>query len=205
MTTSTVEEAAVGRARAKDAGEPAVEISGVTRREFLYYVWGASMAMALGACGGILIWFALPRFREGEFGGNFVFAGDQLPSPETTAPEDNPQGRFWLSNTDAGMAALYKVCTHLGCLYKWVDANTRFECPCHGSKFQLNGLYIEGPAPRGLDRFEVTVVLDDGTEITNDENGMVHLSEDQRASVRQFVVHTGRKIKGPPAGTSEYA
>ena len=49
------------------------------------------------------------------------------------------------------------VCTHLGCLYKWEPSNSRFECPCHGSKFSREGHYIEGPAPRSLDQFVIKV------------------------------------------------
>jgi cytochrome b6-f complex iron-sulfur subunit len=70
------------------------------------------------------------------------------------------------------------VCTHLGCLYKWEPANFRFECPCHGSKFSHDGFYIEGPAPRSLDYFEV-----------RQENG-------------QIIVDTGKRITGDPSSES---
>lgn len=43
------------------------------------------------------------------------------------------------------------VCPHLACLYSWVPDAKRFICPCHGSQFGIEGNYIEGPAPRGLD------------------------------------------------------
>ena len=61
-----------------------------------------------------------------------------------------------------GLLAIYKVCTHLGCLYKAEPSTVRFECPCHGSKFQFDGTYIEGPAPRDLDRFVVQLVDAEG-------------------------------------------
>ena len=57
----------------------------------------------------------------------------------------------------SGVAAIYKVCTHLGCIYKWNDASNRFECPCHGSKYRLDGRRIQSPAPVDLDRFEMTI------------------------------------------------
>jgi cytochrome b6-f complex iron-sulfur subunit len=65
---------------------------------------------------------------------------------------------MWTASGDGdiqGAAAIYKVCTHLGCIYAWVDANNRFECPCHGSKYRLDGRRIEDPAPRNLDRFKL--------------------------------------------------
>ena len=63
-----------------------------------------------------------------------------------------------------GAAAIYKVCTHLGCIYAWVDANDRYECPCHGSKYRLDGRRIEDPAPRDLDRFKL-LALDESESV----------------------------------------
>ncbi|HSM55272.1 MAG TPA: Rieske 2Fe-2S domain-containing protein [Candidatus Sulfomarinibacteraceae bacterium] len=163
--------------------EAAVSNGGMTRREFLYYIWGASMALFTAELTGLIIWFALPRFREGEFGGAFPVSVDDLPAKNAT-PRDFPDGRFWLVNLDTsvdegqermylaqdesepivGVAAIYKVCTHLGCIYDWNAANERFECPCHGSKYRLDGRRIEDPAPRSLDRFLVEA-LDANEEV----------------------------------------
>ena len=41
---------------------------GVTRREFLNYVWGAAMALFMTEMGGAIFLYALPRFKAGEFG-----------------------------------------------------------------------------------------------------------------------------------------
>ncbi|MEW6568669.1 MAG: Rieske 2Fe-2S domain-containing protein, partial [Chloroflexota bacterium] len=135
----------------------------LSRREFLYYLWGVSMALFLAETGGALIWFALPRFREGEYGGVFTIPVGDIP-PADSAPKEFPDGRFWLVNLGQaslddprqprdyplrpGVRAIYKVCTHLGCLYRWVPVNDRFECPCHGSKFLKTGTRIDGPARR---------------------------------------------------------
>ncbi|MCP4415766.1 MAG: ubiquinol-cytochrome c reductase iron-sulfur subunit, partial [Chloroflexi bacterium] len=145
---------------------------GISRREFLYYIWGASIALYAAQFSGLLVWFLLPKFREGEFGGKFTVDIDDLP-PANAEPVNVPSGRFWLVNLDTtqenelmkkaedeagdivGVAAIYKVCTHLGCIYTWTAANDRFECPCHGSKFRLDGRRIESPAPRALDRFRM--------------------------------------------------
>ena len=48
--------------------------SPMTRREFLYYVWGALMALFMSEAGGAILWFTLPRFKPGEFGGKFTLA-----------------------------------------------------------------------------------------------------------------------------------
>ncbi len=163
---------------------------GISRREFLYYIWGASIALYAAQFSGLLIWFLLPRFREGEFGGLFTVSIDELPAVNAE-PTNVPSGRFWLVNLDTtqpnelmkkapdetediiGVAAIYKVCTHLGCIYAWTAANNRFECPCHGSKYRLDGRRIESPAPRMLDRFRMQFLDADKNPIPGTESELV--------------------------------
>ncbi len=57
--------------------------------------------------------------------------------------------------------ALRSVCTHLGCTPNWLEAEQKFKCPCHGSGFYKTGVNFEGPAPRPLERYAITVA-DDG-------------------------------------------
>lgn len=154
-----------------------MQFRNVSRREFLNYVWAGSLAIFMAASGGAMLAFAMPRFKEGEFGGTFTVGtvAEKLPTPDSP-PVNYPDLRFWLVNigpTEAakgggieGLVALYKVCVHLGCLYAWVDSTIRFECPCHGSKYQADGTYIEGPAPRDLDRFRVVITDGQGNLVT---------------------------------------
>jgi cytochrome b6-f complex iron-sulfur subunit len=198
------------------AEEPGLLATPLSRREFLYYLWGASMAVFMAGAGGATVWFALPRFREGEFGGVFEVGLDQVPS-ENSPPSDFPEGRFWIVNmgtevvTDArqpedypvqmGIKALYKVCVHLGCLYKWVPVNDRFECPCHGSKFLLTGSRTGGPANRNLDVFIIEVVDDGGNVMTRTEpalNGREGTSVQIPGGAARLLVDTGKRIQGAP-------
>ena len=151
----------------------------MNRREFLTYAWGAALGLLALEALGATFFFMYPRFRAGEFGGTF-FIGPESALPASDAPPvPFTDGKFWLVTLeDQQPKALYMVCTHLGCLYKWAGSNFRFECPCHGSKFSHDGFYIEGPAPRSLDSFEITV-----------EDGVV-------------AVNTGKKISGEPAADS---
>jgi cytochrome b6-f complex iron-sulfur subunit len=162
------------QAAQKAEAAEAAAVSLPSRREFLYYIWGASFALIAGQITAGVLWFAFPRFAEGEFGGTFTVDPTELPSAGS-APVSKPEGRFWLSRPvldgQDTFVALYAVCTHLGCLPKWVDVNNRFECPCHGSKFQSSGLYIEGPAPRSMDRFRTTITFSDGTTVTSNDSG----------------------------------
>lgn len=58
-----------------------------------------------------------------------------------------------------GFEAVSLECTHLGCM---VEArNFGFECPCHGSRFDLDGVMLKGPAARDLRKLRVEKT-DDG-------------------------------------------
>ncbi|MFJ4862347.1 MULTISPECIES: FAD-dependent oxidoreductase [unclassified Streptomyces] len=51
-----------------------------------------------------------------------------------------------------GLHAVSAVCTHLGCLVAFNNAERTWECPCHGSRFGIDGRIIQGPALRPLER-----------------------------------------------------
>ncbi|MEX1020345.1 MAG: Rieske 2Fe-2S domain-containing protein [Litorilinea sp.] len=154
-----------------DSGAPTV--SEMNRREFMIYAWGAALGLLTLEVGVLSYLFMYPRFRAGEFGGQFFVPESTVPASDSP-PDGNPVGKFWMvSNEEGEPKALYMVCTHLGCLYKWEPSAFRFECPCHGSKFTKDGYFIEGPAPRSLDYFEVsvegeTIIVDTGRRITGD-------------------------------------
>jgi cytochrome b6-f complex iron-sulfur subunit len=181
-------------AQAPAAAAPRVEVAAPSRREFLYYIWGASMVLLLGQASALFIWFALPRFREGTFGGVFTITADRVPF-QGNAPYNEAGGRFWVAHPEGGVVVLYGVCTHLGCLPKWSQANNRFECPCHGSIYSLDGALLDGPAPRALDRFASTIVFTDGTTAEMNAAGdPIPLNGKEIASI---AVNTGRRIQRP--------
>lgn len=185
----------------------------MSRREFLYYIWAASMALFTAELGGAVLWFAVPRFAAGEFGGVFELDITAVP-PADSSPVSYDAGRFWLVNigpnqierqytqkpeleTDypqtPGVKALYKICVHLGCLYKWVPTNDQFECPCHGSKYLPTGVRVDGPARRNLDVF-VVEALDANNAVlsTTSEDGQA-IDITGAAKLR---ISTGRRLVG---------
>ena len=137
----------------------------INRREFLNFAWLVSLGFFSVNLAGVTFLFAMPRFKEGEFGG-VVNVGkvSELPPPGSP-PVNYPKVKLWLSNTDEGVVALYKVCTHLGCLYDWRELEDKFVCPCHGSQFELDGDYLGGPAPRSLDSFVIQAVDPESGEV----------------------------------------
>jgi cytochrome b6-f complex iron-sulfur subunit len=66
----------------------------------------------------------------------------------------------WLVRDQEGVYALSTTCTHLGCTPNWLAAEQKFKCPCHGSGFYITGINFEGPAPRPLERFSISLAED---------------------------------------------
>lgn len=184
----------------------------ITRREALVYALAGSTALYLGTATAAMTapdperdpllgaivppevaevipgGFAYPRFRAGEFGGEFVVSRAADSFTVDQPPELNSNGKFYVARVAPApgtaeqpqsgeqIIAIYQVCTHLGCLIPFEQSENRFICPCHGSTFERNSDYVRGPAGRNLDQF-VTTVADDGT----------------------ITVDTGSKLTGLPA------
>ena len=161
MTTITFDNRTNTVAESLDQPEP----STLNRREFLTYAWGMAATFLLAEAGADCFSYLYPRFRLGEFGGQFnLGAATTLPTTDA-APLPNLDGKFWLVNTAHGPKALYMVCTHLGCTPNWLEAEQKFKCPCHGSGFYKDGINFEGPAPRPLERYAIRISDDGQIEI----------------------------------------
>jgi cytochrome b6-f complex iron-sulfur subunit len=67
----------------------------------------------------------------------------------------------WIVRDEGKIYALSTTCTHLGCTPNWLEREQKFKCPCHGSGFYISGINFEGPAPRPLERWALSIG-DDG-------------------------------------------
>jgi Rieske Fe-S protein len=90
------------------------------------------------------------------------FVGDRLAPAESSA-DDLPPGTARVVRSGLGKIGVYRDddgalhsvslrCTHLGCLTRWNDAERTWDCPCHGSRFDVDGNVLAGPAVRPLER-----------------------------------------------------
>ena len=180
---------------------PDLEALGASRRQFLNRSMVLGMTVSLSTFGATLLAFLWPKV-----GGGF---GSQIRVDRVSDLIQNIQksggflyradGRMWitqypagalekakktysaneLSGMEAGVIALYQKCPHLGCRVPSCATSQWFECPCHGSQYNHVGEKRGGPAPRGMDRFKMTVTSD----------GFL-------------LVDTGTVIPGPPIGTN---
>jgi cytochrome b6-f complex iron-sulfur subunit len=71
-----------------------------------------------------------------------------------------PDQQVYIVRTADGFYAVSAVCTHLGCNTQWKPEANLIACPCHGSKFKSDGTKVEGPAPRSLPHFAITLTAD---------------------------------------------
>ena len=153
---------------------------GVTRRQFFNRGILAGIGASVGAFGVASLGFLWPS-GAGGFGGTITvgsvdqantsfgnkepfynagaktyivqYPSDALANAETAYADQPPV----LEGMQQGYVALYQKCVHLGCRVPWCQTSQWFECPCHGSKYNRVGEKKGGPAPRGLDRFGVSV------------------------------------------------
>ncbi|MGB3438305.1 MAG: FAD-dependent oxidoreductase [Actinophytocola sp.] len=88
-------------------------------------------------------------------------AGDHLRALNAAGLGDLPPGEATVTRQGTSMVAAYRDesgalhavrahCTHLGCLVAFNNAERTWDCPCHGSRFDVDGQVIQGPAVHPL-------------------------------------------------------
>ena len=61
---------------------------------------------------------------------------------------------LFIRDSETSIRAFHPHCTHMNCLVLYNEKTRLIECPCHGSKFDLEGNVVHGPAKKPLPRFE---------------------------------------------------
>src|SRR5215469_17035084 len=129
----------------------------ITRRDFLNEI--TIGALGITAFGSVAVTYQ-------------YFSPNVLFEPSTTFRAGNPDlypvhsvtflqdQQVYIVRMPEGFYAVSAVCTHLGCITQWKPDADMIACPCHGSKFRPDGMKIEGPAPRPLPHFAITLTAD---------------------------------------------
>jgi cytochrome b6-f complex iron-sulfur subunit len=135
----------------------AVVKSEISRRDFLNDV--AAGALGIAGLGAMVVTYRYlspnalfepsTTFRAGN--------PDLYPVNSVTFNQDQ---QVYIVRIQEGFYAVSAVCTHLGCITQWKPDANLIACPCHGSKFKSDGTKVEGPAPRSLPHFSVTLTAD---------------------------------------------
>jgi cytochrome b6-f complex iron-sulfur subunit len=97
-----------------------------------------------------------------------VRVGDPSNFEEGKVSDTFKDRNMWVIRYQGKIYALSTTCTHLGCTPNWLEADKKFKCPCHGSGFYISGINFEGPAPRPLERWAVS--LDENGQIVVDKS-----------------------------------
>ncbi|MFB9895532.1 FAD-dependent oxidoreductase [Planobispora takensis] len=95
------------------------------------------------------------------------FVGDRFGAGSADEVTELAPGQGAVLKVDGQRCAVYRddngqlhavsaVCTHLGCVVGFNDAERTWECPCHGSRFDVDGSILQGPATEPLDRLDLT-------------------------------------------------
>lgn len=126
-----------------------------SRRNFLE--WMGKLGFAAGFAGifASTMRFMLPNVLYEPPAIFFIGESKDFPPSSVTFLDDS---RLFIFRRPEGMFAISSVCTHLGCNVRWDDVRGGFNCPCHGSSFDGTGQNIDGPAPKPLKWYELTLV-----------------------------------------------
>jgi cytochrome b6-f complex iron-sulfur subunit len=138
----------------------------VNRRRALYLLGWGFIGMFMASVVGAAIRFFFPRIiyePPTKYNVGFPFEYSVGVSERF-----KKQFRVWIVREVDKIYVIQAKCTHLGCTPNWLASEGKFKCPCHGSGFTPDGVNIEGPAPRPLERFKVAI-SDDG-QLSVDES-----------------------------------
>jgi 3-phenylpropionate/trans-cinnamate dioxygenase ferredoxin reductase subunit len=91
------------------------------------------------------------------------FVGDRLAMRKAGAIDSLPPGEGAIVDVDGEKVAAYRdnqgtvhavspICTHLRCVVGWNAGDKTWDCPCHGSRFDVKGGVLRGPAKKNLAR-----------------------------------------------------
>lgn len=147
----------------------------IERRGVLKAFFGTSLGIGLAALAAVAgLWTVMiARFLHpnvSQRSRNVFDAGSPTDYPEGSVETRFRQihGVWVVRGTYRGRSQIYALraaCTHLGCVTLWQESLQKFQCPCHGSGFSKDGINVEGPAPRPMERCAIRLTDDGRLEV----------------------------------------
>ncbi len=119
----------------------------ISRRNFLINLGYGIFLAASGLVAAMFARFLTPNLVTPSLGPVEIGNPDEYAIDSLTHVE-NAHG--YVGRDGRGFYAIVAICTHLGCTPR-LESN-EFACPCHGSRFALDGSVLAAPAMRALDR-----------------------------------------------------
>ncbi len=144
----------------------------ISRRKLLAFAWVGAAVIVVGELIFGTLAFLWPR-RKGPKT-ETVFVAGKVSDFRVGELIPFRKEKAFILRTEGGFLAISAICTHLRCIVNWNEVEKKFECPCHGAKFNQNGEVLEGPPPRPLDLYKLqihagNVVIDRATLIERSE------------------------------------
>jgi len=128
----------------------------ISRRKLIAYAWIGAAAIVIAELIGGTLAFLWPRRKGPKV--ETVFIAGKVTDLKVGEIIPFPKERTFILRTEEGFLAISSICTHLNCIVNWNEMLKKFECPCHGAKFNRNGEVLEGPPPRPLDLYKLQIV-----------------------------------------------
>jgi len=128
----------------------------ISRRRLMAYAWIGAAAIVMGELIGGTFAFLWPRRKGPKV--ETVFIAGKITDFKVGEVIPFRKERTFILRTEGGFLAISAICTHLHCIVNWNEMLKKFECPCHGAKFNQNGEVLEGPPPRPLDLYKLQMV-----------------------------------------------
>jgi len=128
----------------------------ISRRRLMAYAWIGATTIVMGELIFGTFAFLWPRRKGPKV--ETVFIAGKVTDFKVGEVIPFRKERTFILRTEGGFLAISAICTHLHCIVNWNEMLKKFECPCHGAKFNQNGEVLEGPPPRPLDLYKLQIV-----------------------------------------------
>ncbi len=127
----------------------------ISRRRLMAYAWIGAAAIVIAELIGGTFAFLWPRRKGAKV--ETIFIAGKVTDFKVGEVAPFRKERAFIVRTEGGFLALSSICTHLHCIVNWNEIHKKFECPCHGAKFNQTGEVLEGPPPRPLDLYKLQI------------------------------------------------